>query len=137
MAVHRAVARRRSNVDEAAFFRVRKDVIDAAIDLLAIRTAAGSAARADERHAGQPTNGDVAAIAAGAERAVVVLPGGEKIEGFLDGFDRLGREHFRARFFRVGAAIAGQQPTRGRGEATAGNGAADHSGKRIARTCGE
>ena len=110
VAVHRAVAAGVGHVDEPALLRIGQDEVDAAIDVRPVGTASGRAAGRHERHAGQPANGHVAAIAAGAKRAFVVLPAGQQGQAPVDGACGGGRDQVDGRFFRVGLCACQPRP---------------------------
>ncbi len=117
VAVHRSVTARAGHVDEAALLRVGQDEIDAARNVLAVRAAAGRAAAPQKGHAGQAAHGHIAAVAAGSERAVVMLLLRDEGQTALDRPLGFGRDELDARAFRivVFAPGAARQQSRRRG----------------------
>ena len=69
--------------------------------LLAVRPAARRAAGRHERHAGQSAHRHVAAVPAGAERAVLVLARGQQRQPAIDGLAGGGRDQLGAGLFRL------------------------------------
>jgi hypothetical protein len=90
--------------DKAASLRVGQQVVDTGGDLFPVGAAARRAATRHERQPRQRAHRHVAAVAAGAEGAVVVLPLGQILQALLDRPMGPRRDQLRRGGFRVGLA---------------------------------